>query len=353
MTVTLPFDHVTVGIDLGDKYSHYCELDMTGAILEEGRLPTTPASFRRRFSRHPEAQIAIEAGTHSAWVERVLRDCGHVVIVANPRKLRLIYENDKKTDRVDAHQLARVARVDPQLLHPIEHRPLSAQQDLAGLRARQALVRARTQLVNHVRTAAKAFGARLPKCSTASFAKRCRTALPEELATAVTSVLHVLEVLNSAIRDLDTHVERLASEVYPETQRLTQVPGVGSLTALTYRLTIDDPHRFTRSRTLGSYLGLRPRQRASGGQDPQLRITKAGDSDLRRLLVGCAHYILGPFGADTDLRRWGLSIAARGGKNAKKRAIVAVARKLAILLHRLWVTGSAYQPLRQHAATAA
>lgn len=353
MTVTtLPTDHVTVGIDLGDKYSYFCELDLAGAILEEGRFATTPAAFRRRFGQRPPARIAIEAGTHSPWIERLLRECGHTVIVANPRKLRLIYENDKKTDRIDALQLARVARLDPELLHPIEHRALSVQQDLATLRARQALVRARTQLVNHVRTATKAFGARLPKCSTTSFARRCRTTMPEDVATAVASVLHVLDVLNSAIHNLDKRVDELVRDVYPETQRLSQVPGVGALTALTYRLTIDDPHRFARSRAVGSYLGLRPRQRASGTQDPQLRITKAGDSDLRRLLVGCAHYILGPFGRDSDLRRWGLSIAARGGKNAKKRAIVAVARKLAILLHRLWITGTTYHPLRQQSSAA-
>jgi transposase len=350
MTLTLiPVDHLTVGIDLGDKYSHYCELDTAGAILEEGRLATSPAAFQRRFGRRPPARIAIEAGTHSAWVARLLVECGHDVIVANPRNLRVIYENDRKTDRVDAQQLARVARVDPQLLHPIEHRPLSVQHDLTGLRTRQALVRARTQLVNHVRTAIKPFAVRLPKCSTATFAKRARTVLPTDLASALTGLLHVVEALNSAIRELDQRAERLVRDVYPEVQRLSQVPGVGVITALTYRLTIDDPHRFSRSRAVGSYLGLRPRQRASGAQDRQLRITKAGDSDLRRLLVGCAHYILGPFGPDTDLRRWGLAIAARGGKNAKKRAIVAVARKLAVLLHRLWITDASYEPLRQHA----
>src|SRR5262245_17259575 len=343
---TIAGDQVTIGIDLGDRYSHFCVLDPGGAILEEGRVATSPPALRRRFGELPRACIALEAGTHSAWVTRLLRECGHDVTVANPRKLRFIFDGDKKTDRVDAHQLARVARLDPLLLHPIDHRPLSAQRDLAMLRTRQALVRARTQLVNHVRTTAKALGGRLPKCSTASFAKRCRTMLPDEFATALTGLLDVVEMLTRAIHALDRQVEHLTRAVYPDTQRLSQVPGVGPITALTYRLTIDDPSRFPHSRALGSYLALRPRQRASGAQNRQLSITKAGDNDLRRLLVGCAHYILGPFGPDTDLRRWGLSIAARGGKNAKKRAIVAVARKLAILLHRLWVTGADYQPLR-------
>jgi len=341
-------DGVTVGIDLGDKYSHFCELDAKGDVVEEGRLATSPTAFRRRFNSRTPARIAIEAGAQSAWVARLLKDCGHQVLVANPRKVRLIYQNDRKTDRIDAHQLARVARADPQLLYPIEHRPLSTQRDLATLRTRQALVRARTQLVNHVRATTKAFGARLPKCSTSSFAKRCRAALPQELLVALAGLLDVVETLNGTIQDFDARVEHLISAAYPETARLSQVPGVGPITALTYRLTIDDPLRFGRSRAIGSYLGLRPRQRASGAQDRQLRITKAGDTDLRRLLVGCAHYTLGPFGPDTDLRRWGLSLATRGGKNAKKRAIVAVARKMAILLHRLWLTGDVYQPLRKH-----
>jgi len=336
----------TIGIDLGDRYSHYCELDAHGLLVEEGRFSTTAEGLRRRFGTIPRARIAIEAGAQSAWVARLLAACGHEVVVANPRKLRLIYQNDKKSDRIDASQLARVARMDPQLLSPIQHRPLRVQQDLAALRARQALVRARTQLVNHVRAATKAFGGRLPKCSTTSFARRIRSALPADLTSLLTPLLEVVDVLTKEIRQFDGTVAALVTTTYPETARLHQVPGVGPVTALTYRLTIDDPHRFARSRAIGSYLGLRPWQRASGAQDRQLRITKAGDNDLRRLLVGCAQYTLGPFGPDSDLRRWGLSIAARGGKNAKKRAVVAVARKLAILLHRLWITGATYEPFR-------
>ena len=130
---------------------------------------------------------------------------------------------------------------------------------------------------------------------------------------------------------------------------LRQVPGVGALTALTYVLTLEDPARFADPRAVGSYLGLRPRQADSGDLSPQLHVTKAGDEMLRRLLVGAAHYILGPFGPDTDLRRWGLGLAARGGKRGKRLAVVAVARKLSVLLLRLWATGEAYEPLRNAA----
>ena len=152
--------------------------------------------------------------------------------------------------------------------------------------------------------------------------------------------------LDAQIRALDEKIEEMAKARYPETALLTQVAGVGTLTATVYVLTLEDPQRFPRSRSVGSYLGLRPQQRDSGSLQPQLRITKAGDEHLRWLLVGAAHYILGPFGPDTDLRRWGLKLAAPGGRAGKKRAAVAVARKLSVLLLRLWATGEVYEPLR-------
>jgi transposase len=241
-----------------------------------------------------------------------------------------------------------LARVDPKLLHPIQHRGGTAQADRALLRSRNALVECRTKLVNHARGIVKSIGGRLPSCSTSYFHKRVRQDLPNELKPALTPVLDTIGTLTLKIRRLEARIERLASKRYPETGLLRQVSGVGPLTSLSFVLTLEDPERFKHSRTVGPYLGLRPRQSQSGGQDPELRITKAGDTDLRRLLVGSAHYILGPFGPDTDLRRWGLALAARGKKNAKKRAVVAVARKLAVLLHRLWVTAEVYEPLRNN-----
>ena len=152
--------------------------------------------------------------------------------------------------------------------------------------------------------------------------------------------------LTETIRDYERRIERVCKESYPrETGLLQQVPGVGALTSLTFVLTLEDPDRFETSRAVGAYLGLVPAQERSGERDPQKRISKEGDEMLRRLLVSSAHYILGPFGPDSDLRRHGEKIAGRGGKNAKKRAVVAVARKLSVLLHRLWITGEAYEPL--------
>jgi transposase len=236
--------------------------------------------------------------------------------------------------------------MDPKLLHPIRHRQGSAQADLAVIRSRDGLVGCRTKLINLARGMVKSMGGRLPGCSSECFPQRARQKLPKELRQALLPVLESITLLTRRIRRYDQLIERLASERYPETVLLRQVSGVGAVTALSYVLTVEDPERFRSSRSLGVYFGLCPRRSQSGDQDPELRITKAGDADLRRLLIGSAHYILGPFGPDTDLRRWGLDLAARGRKNAKKRAVVAVARKLAVLLHRLWVTAEVYEPLR-------
>jgi transposase len=339
---------VTAGLDLGDKYSYLCLIDQeSGQVIEEGRLRTTPEAFRRRFaSEQPPMRIAIESGTHSPWASRVLEECGHEMLVANARKLRLIYANKRKTDEVDAENLARLARLDPKLLYPLNHRGEGSQAHLAIIRSREALVSTRTQLVNHVRGAVKSFGARLPKCPARSFHKRAPEHIPEALRSALGPILETIGSLTERIRDYNRKLETVSEEHYPETELLRQVEGVGTLTALTFVLTLEDPHRFERSRSVGAYLGLVPASDRSGDRDPQKRISKEGDEMLRKLLVSGAHYVLGPFGSDSDLRRHGEKIAARGGKNSKKRAVVAVARKLAVLLHSLWISGEVYEPLR-------
>jgi len=335
-------------LDLGDRYSYLCLIDQqNGELMEEGRLRTTPEALRRRFSSERPLRVAIETGTHSPWVSRLLEECGHEVLVANARKLRLIYANKRKTDEVDAENLARLARLDPKLLYPLKHRGEGSQAHLAIIRSRQALVGCRTQLVNHVRGAVKSFGGRLPKCPARSFHKRAAEHVPEALGPALGPMLEQIGSLTERIREYERQLETVSEEHYPETQLLRQIEGIGPLTALTFVLTVEDPYRFESSRSVGAYLGLVPARDQSGDRDPQKRISKEGDEMLRKLLVGSAHYILGPFGSDSDLRRHGQKIAARGGKNAKKRAVVAVARKLAVLLHTLWVSGEVYDPLRE------
>jgi transposase len=338
---------MTAGLDIGDNYSYLCLIDQeSGEVVEEGRLRTTPEALRRRFASEQPLRIAMEAGTHSPWVSRVLEECGHEVLVANARKLSLIYANKRKTDEVDAENLARLARLDPKLLYPLKHRGEDSQTHMALIRSRQALVGAHTQLVNHLRGAVKSFGARLPKCPARSFHKRAPGHIPEALLPALGPVLEQIGSLTERIRDYERQLEAIAKERYPqETELLRQVEGVGPLTALTFVLTLEDPYRFEKSRSVGAYLGLVPASDKSGDRDPQRRISKEGDEMLRKLLVGSAHYILGPFGGDSDLRRHGQKIASRGGKNAKKRAAVAVARKLCVLLQRLWVTAEVYDPL--------
>jgi transposase len=343
---------MTAGLDLGDRYSYLCLIDtVSGEVVEEGRLRTTPEAFRRRFSSEQPLRIAVETGTHSPWASRVLKECGHEVLVANARKLRLIYANKRKSDEIDAENLARLARLDPELLYPVEHRDEDSQAHMAIIRSRQALVGCRTQLVNHVRGAAKSFGARLPKCPARSFHKRAPEHIPEALLAALEPVLEQIGSLTERIRDYERQLETISKERYPETGLLRQVEGIGPLTALTFVLTLEDPYRFEKSRSVGAYLGLVLATARSGDRDPQKRISKEGDEMLRKLLVSSAHYILGPFGSDSDLRRHGEKIASRGGKNAKKRAVVAVARKLSVLLHRLWVSGEVYEPLRNARAS--
>jgi transposase len=289
----------------------------------------------------------MEAGTHSGWVSRILQELGHEVLVGNLRKLRVIWDSDEKGDDRDAEMLARIARFDPQLLYPIHHRGQKAQADLALIKARDLLVKARTILIAHARGAVKSSGQRISACSAEAFHVRLLEEMPVELMPALDPVMKTIEELTRRIRHYDKLLENLCAEKYPETAGLRAISGVGPVTALAFVLTIEESSRFDNSRAVGPFLGLTPKRDQSGQTDKQLRITKAGDAYLRRLLVGCAQYILGPFGPDCDLRRFGMKLAARGGKNAKRRAVIAVARKLAVLMHHLWKSGAVYEPLFQ------
>jgi transposase len=337
---------LTIGIDLGDRWSFYCVLNELGEVLLEQKLPTTPEAMKRTFEKQPRSRIVLETGTHSPWVSRLLTELRHEVIVAHAQKVQLITKSTRKDDRHDAQTLARLARIDPQLLGPVRHRSAQAQIHLTVIRARAELVKARTALINAARGLAKSYGERLPKRGTQQVGRELAAALSTPLGEVLEPLLREVESLNERIQEYDQRIEQIARQVYPEVALLKQVKGVGTQIALTYRLTIDDPYRFPKSREVGCFLGLRPGRRNSGQSEPQKRISKEGDRYLRTMMVQGAHYILGPFGEDCDLRRWGLKIAERGGKNAKKRAVVAVARKLAILLHRLWVGGEVYEPLR-------
>jgi transposase len=338
-------DRLTVGVDLGDQWSHYCILGLQGETLSEGQLQTRGAEVAEFFQALPPARVVMEVGTHSPWMQEIIAGEGHEVVVANPRLMEGSKRRKRKNDRIDAKKLARLGRVDPQSLHPIRHRSREVREDLVVLRAREALVAARTELINATRGLVKSMGTRLPKCSSPSFGQKVKDAIPEKVRAALLPLVQFADALSDSIQSYDQKIEELSSEKYRHTKLLRQVKGVGPITALAYVLTLENPEHFAKSRDVGPYLGLVPKQEDSGESQPQLGISKAGDTLVRKLLVGSAQYILGPFGPDSDLRRYGLRLCERGGKNAKKRAAVAVARKLAVLLHRLWVSGEVYEPL--------
>lgn len=335
-----------VGMDLSDRTGRFHAIDDEGLTVETGTVTLLAPELQRWAMSMGPTVIAIEAGTHSPWISRLLSACGHEVIVANPVKVALITQNVNKTDPVDAEYLARLARVDRALLFPIQHRGEQAQIDLQVIRTREIAVQVRTKLIGHVRGAVKSFGARLPKCSTEAFVNTTKELIPEALRGALGPMFEQIEQLTKTIAGYDRQVDKLVEERYPEVEGLTQIKGVGTLTGLAYVLVLEDAGRFQNSRSVGAFLGLTSKKDQSGKSDPQRGITKAGDRLLRRLLIQSAQYILGHFGVDSDLRRHGERIAARGGKRAKKRATVAVARKLSVLLHRLWVSGEVYDPLR-------
>src|SRR6201992_2500529 len=341
---------LTIGIDLGDVWSHYCTLNQQGEVIDRGRFRTTAKAIDKWFTDVPHARVAMEAGVHSIWISEQLEQLGHEVIVANVRELRAISHSDRKSDDVDAEKLARYARLDPEILRPISHRMVEQQEALTLIRARELLVRLRTAAVNAVRGLTKACGHRMPASSTKCFAQRGHAAMPPGLKLALGPILAQIAEMTLKIKQYDRDIQRLTQTEYAETQAMMTIHGVGHITALTFVLTLGDKTRFGRSRDVGCYLGLRPKRSQSGERDPQLGITKAGNVYLRSLLVECANHVLGRHGKDSTLRQWGLSLASRGGKQSRNRVIVAVARKLAVLLHRIWVTQQPYIPFYAKAA---
>jgi transposase len=344
-------DRLTVGVDLGDQWSHYCILGLAGETLAEGQFRSRRQEIAEFFENLAVSRVVFEVGTHSAWVREVIVGLGHEALVANARRMHGSKRRRRKNDRIDASRLARLGRVDPKSLYPIQHRSSEVREDLTVLHARELLVESRTKLISAVRSMVKTMGGRLSSSSSDAFAKKVAAEIPDEVRKTIEPLLGLIAKLSEEIKAYDQRIEKMASEKYQHTKLLRQVTGVGPITALAYVLTLETPLRFIRSRDVGPYLGLAPKQEDSGDIQPQLGISKAGDRMLRKLLVGSAHYILGPFGPDTDLRRFGMKLYEHGGKNARKRATVAVARKLAVLLHRLWISGDTYEPLR-HASFA-
>ena len=334
---------ITIGLDLGDRRHTYYVLDGAGKMAREGSLGNTREPLATMARSYPGATVVMEAGTHSPWVSRFLQELGLRVIVANPRKTRAIYQNERKSDRRDAMMLARLARMDLTLLHPVKHGSQEAQQDMLQLKLRDSLVRARVALINAVRFTLKSLGYPVSNPSSERFHKLVLSEVPESIGEMIAHNVAAIAELTQRIKALDVSISRLAAERYPETIYLQQVSGVGPITSLYFVLKVGTPGRFQPTRDIGAFLGLCPRRDQSGETDKELRISKCGDQYLRCLLVNAAQYILGPFGTDSALREHGLRLAQEGTARAKKRALVAVARKLAVLLLTLWKSREPYE----------
>ena len=333
-----------IGIDLGDKKHIAVLFDENGKESKPFSIPNTREGLNKTLTKHPGCTVVMEAGTHSPWISRLVESCGCKAHVGQPRKLRAIWDADDKSDERDARMLGRLYRFDPNMVPPVFHRGERAQVDLALIKSRNQLKESRQSLVNYARCTVKSFGERLSSCGSVSFATKTWDEVPEALHSALEGVYASIRTLTEQIKEMESKIHWMCREDYQETQWLMQVCGVGPITALSFVLVLEDPGRFAKSREVGCFLGLTPRRDQSGETDKQLRITKSGDKMLRCLLVNCATYILRDASPDCDLKRFGQRLGERGGKRGHKCAKVAVARKLAVMLHRLWKDQAAYDP---------
>ena len=332
----------TVGLDLGDLNSNACMLNRAGIEVGEFLVGTTPEGFEKFFRELPAGSlIVLEVGTHSPWSSRLLLQLGYVVRVVNARK---IDKRRIKTDRRDARMLARKGYDDSADLVEVRHRGEQQQKDLLVVQTRATLVGTRTDLINVARGTVKAFGYRLEAMDTDNVTAAMADDLPADIAVPIQALLRTVESINLELELLDDGIKKLIDQ-YPVTKGMMKIGSVGPVTALTFVLTIGEVERFSSSRTVGVALGLTPNKDQSGQNDPQLGISKAGNEYMRGLLVQCAQLTLGKRGKDSDIRRWGMKLQGKGTDgHQKKRAVVAVARKLAVLMHTLWSGGAAYDP---------
>ena len=328
------------GIDVHLKTSDLCLLSPAGKVLERERFASTQAGFRKQFEGVARMRVVMESGGSTPWIYRLLCALGHEVVVVNPRRLRLIAESTLKSDRIDAEILARLSRFDLELLRPVYQRSPAGQELRTKIRVRSTLVRTRVALINQIKGTLRSQGVRFSSMTASSFvAKWGEAKIPRAMRA-------LLEPLVGAIGELTDRIEAVQRELVALSrsdellERLQEVPGVGPLVSVSFLAWVDRVDRFKKSRDVGACLGLRPAVRASGGSLHSGHISREGDKEMRWLLVQAAHAALAVH-RDSALKRWGESLANQAGK---KKAIVAMARKLAVLLHRLWVTGESYRP---------
>lgn len=337
-------EHITIGMDLGNKKHAVCALDAKGTILFRTEVPNNPESLEGFFREQAGATVAMETGLCCRWISTLARAQGCRVLVGNARKLAAIWQSKRKNDRNDALLIARLARADPELFHPVELRDDEHHAMVQIIRLREQAVGSRTALVNSIRGTCKARGVFLPVCDASCFHKAAKELLEGDLARLVAPLLGILEVLRESIRDYDRMLESYAREHFAkETDLLRTIPGCGPITACAFVAHVGNPSRFQKARSAGPNFGLTPAQEQSGETDAPRRISKAGSSLVRHLLMTAANYILRESSPDTALKRHGLRICARGGKVARRKAKVAVARKLAVTMLAMLKTGRPYE----------
>lgn len=322
-------------------------LDGAGEVTEEGTVAMARPAMTKFFAEQASSRVVLEASGSSRWTAQLALAAGHEVIIGNPRKLRHITRSYTKSDRNDAYKLADLGQVRPRLLSPVGLRLDKSHCGRMRQRVRTQLIEIRTSLIHLVRGCARSSGHALPKCSTPSFTRMCAKHQPEGYKQILGPALAQPAALQEQIVAVDKETARLGEDVFPEAAIMRQVVGVGPVLSLAFVCAVDEPTDFAESRSVGAYFGLAPKSKQSGDRSPQPRISTQGDPEVRRLLVSAATYILGPFGPDCDLRRYGERIRASGSQGARAKARIAVARKLAVLLHRLWMTGEVYEPLRE------
>ena len=330
----------TIGADVSDRTTKICVMTKADGgerrIVVETTCATTKAGFEEAFSKFDRSwPVVFETGTHCRWMDRLFRRMGFKTIVGNPGKIPSITKSNTKNDRNDARELARLAIADPAMLHPVFLRDEVYQQMLRFHHARNVLISQRTQTINQIRGFAKSMGYRIECSSTGRFHEQRKAGWPNELEECTWPLMGVLKAINLKIKAYDKLIARLAErpEFKPMIERVRVVYGVGTIGSTVFVAAIGGrPDRFDRVRDIGPYFGMIPKQDQSGDDDKQLHITHAGPEIVRTALVECAGVVMMEKSKDTDLKLKGLRIAMRGGKIARKKAKVAVARGLAVAM---------------------
>lgn len=326
-----------IALDVSDRTAKVCVMGKIAGrkhIIEQTTIQMTKDAFRAYLgAKNPSWPVVFETGTHCRWMENTVKSLGMKPIVANPARMRMMSESNTKNDRNDARELAQMALADVDLLHPVSLRGETCQQMLRLLKARDAMVAVRTKFVNQLRGFAKSMGFRLPGCSARKVGRLDKTQWPDDFEAVAWPIMDVLETLELKIKAYESQIRKLASspELEAKIDRVREVYGIGLLSGCALVASIDaNPERFSKARDAGAYFGLVPKQRQSGEMDMQCHITMAGSEYVRNLMVESAQIALRDGAKDTDIKLKGLRICERGGRIARRKAVIAVARCLVV-----------------------